>query len=161
VLIHLLPYFVCFLQSVSYCYTMFQFSFLKLWHFRKCHEHNGGQVRWHFSSFVLSPLSPEPACVLPLCVVLSSWGQQFRGQGVPLNRNPITITYCGKKKYLKHVRPRVIDSPVTLVKVTLVTRPLLTQKLCRYDDGVFTSRTCVRSRTLLRIEIVCCCSWRI
>jgi hypothetical protein len=49
----------------------------------------------------------------------------------------------------------------TRVKVTLVARPLLTpvaQKLCRCEHGLFTSRTCVHSRTLLRIEIVCCCS---
>jgi hypothetical protein len=31
------------------------------------------------------------------------------------------------------------------------------QKLCRCERVVFKSRTCVHSRTLLRIEIVCCC----
>jgi hypothetical protein len=45
----------------------------------------------------------------------------------------------------------------TQVKVTLVARPLLmpvAQKLCRCDRGVFTTRTCVSFRKLLRVEIV-------
>jgi hypothetical protein len=49
----------------------------------------------------------------------------------------------------------------TLVKVTLVARPLLTpvaQKLCRCEHYVFTSGTCAHSRKLIRVEIVCCCS---
>jgi hypothetical protein len=63
------------------------------------------------------------------------------------------------------ISTHVIDSPSlprdTRVKVTLVARPLLTsvtQKLCRCEHGVYASRTCVHSRTLLRIEIVCCFS---
>jgi hypothetical protein len=46
----------------------------------------------------------------------------------------------------------------------LVSRPLLTpvaQKLYRCELGLFASRTCDHSRTLFRIEIVCCCSWSI
>jgi hypothetical protein len=52
----------------------------------------------------------------------------------------------------------------TQVWVTLVARPLLTpvaQKLYKCEHGVFTSKTCVHSRTLLRIKIVYCCSWSI
>jgi hypothetical protein len=52
-----------------------------------------------------------------------------------------------------------MDTPV---KDTLVARPLLTpvaQKLCRGGHVIFTSRTCVYSRALLHIEIVCCCLW--
>jgi hypothetical protein len=58
--------------------------------------------------------------------------------------------------------PRVIHtltlSHDTRVKVALVARPGLTKKLFRSEHGVFTSRTCVHSRILLRIEIICCCS---
>jgi hypothetical protein len=61
--------------------------------------------------------------------------------------------------------PHVIDSSNlrrgVRVKVTLVARLLLTpveQKLCRRERGIFTSRMCVHSRTLLRrMEIVCRC----
>jgi hypothetical protein len=41
------------------------------------------------------------------------------------------------------------------MKVSHVARPLLTPvalKLCRYEHGVFTSRTCVHSRTLLQMK---------
>jgi hypothetical protein len=51
-----------------------------------------------------------------------------------------------------------------LQPATLVARPLLTpvaRKLWRCKHGVFATRTCVHSRTLLRIEIVCCCLWSI
>jgi hypothetical protein len=54
----------------------------------------------------------------------------------------------------KQAHPRAILSPNlprdTRVKVTLVTRPLLTpvaRKLCRCEYYVFTSRTCVQYRT--------------
>jgi hypothetical protein len=86
-------------------------------------------------------------------------------QCAPFERNPTTITYYGTEINQKQVHPRVVDSPNdtrnTRVKVTLVARPLLTlaaRKLCMCEHGVFTSRTCVHSRTLLRTEIVCCCS---
>jgi hypothetical protein len=49
-------------------------------------------------------------------------------------------------------------------QVTLVARPLLTpvaQNLCRPKHGVHATRRCVPSWTLLRIEIVSCCSWSI
>jgi hypothetical protein len=76
-------------------------------------------------------------------------------------RNP--TTHYGTKVKSK-VRPlRVIDPPYipcdTRLKVNVVARPLLTpvaQKLCRCEHGVFTSITCVHSRTLPRIEAVCC-----
>jgi hypothetical protein len=70
-------------------------------------------------------------------------------------------------RYKNEIRSRsvhqcVIHSPNlprdTQVKVTLVDRPLFTtvaQKLYRCEHGVFTSRMCVHSRTLLSIEIVC------
>lgn len=45
--------------------------------------------------------------------------------------------------------------------VSLVARPLLTpvaQELYRYESGIVMCRTCAHSRTVLRIEIVRCCS---
>jgi hypothetical protein len=50
--------------------------------------------------------------------------------------------------------------PDTPIKVTLAARLPLSpaaQKLCRCERDVITSRTCVRSRTSRRIEIVGCC----
>jgi hypothetical protein len=79
-----------------------------------------------------------------------------------------TQTNCNHVlRYRNEIRirstPRVTLSPKlprdTRVKVSLVARPLLTpvaRKLCRYEHGVFISRTRVHSRTLLRIEIVFC-----
>jgi hypothetical protein len=52
----------------------------------------------------------------------------------------------------------------TRISVTLVARTLFTPlalKLCRCKHGALMSRTDVQSRTLLRIEIICCCSWNI
>jgi hypothetical protein len=78
---------------------------------------------------------------------------------------------CHVLRYEHEVRssstphPNVRDFPNlprdTQVKVILVNSPLLipvAQKLCRCEHGVFTIRTCVHSRTLLRIEIVWYCS---
>jgi hypothetical protein len=48
-----------------------------------------------------------------------------------------------------------------LLATTLVARLLpsaIAQKLWRYEQGVFMCRTCFHSRTLIRIEISCCCS---
>jgi hypothetical protein len=45
-----------------------------------------------------------------------------------------------------------------VIRVILVARPLLTtvaRKLCRCERGIFKSRTCVHSRTIIHIEIVC------
>jgi hypothetical protein len=82
--------------------------------------------------------------------------------------NTKTFTYYGTKIKSETDPPLCNTLPTsprdTRVKVTLFPRPLLkpvTQKLCRCEHGVFTSRTCVHSRTLLRIEIVCCCLWSI
>jgi hypothetical protein len=67
-----------------------------------------------------------------------------------------------KNEIRSRSQPRIIDSPYlsrdTRVKIALLARPLLTpvaRKLCRCKHGVSTSRTCLHSRTLLRIEIVC------
>jgi hypothetical protein len=86
--------------------------------------------------------------------------------------------FCDSGQYCYHImirHPVIIllvftaaiirySPPLHWVKATLVARPLLTpvaQKLCRWEHGVFTSRTCVHSRTLLSIEIDCWCLWRI
>jgi hypothetical protein len=68
-----------------------------------------------------------------------------------LKSNPTTITYYGTKMKSETGPPCVMDSSNlpgdTLVKVTLVARPLLTpvaQKLCRCEYGVFmTTSFCV------------------
>jgi hypothetical protein len=77
-----------------------------------------------------------------------------------LINNPTEITYYGTKMKSEAGPPRVIDSARlsrdTRIKVTLVARPLLlpfAQKLCRCEHDAFSSRTCVHSWTLLRIEI--------
>jgi hypothetical protein len=78
-----------------------------------------------------------------------------------LKGNSNTIAYYGKRIKSGAGPPpcnRLSQPPRdTRVKATLVARPLLTpsaQKLCRCLHYVFTSRTCVHSRTLLRIQIV-------
>jgi hypothetical protein len=88
-------------------------------------------------------------------------------QSVPFKTLPNNNHVLRYKNKIISRSPRVILSNLflgTRVKVTLVARPLLTpvsQKLCRCKHCVFKSRTCVRSRTLLRIEIIFCCSWSI
>jgi hypothetical protein len=84
-------------------------------------------------------------------------------QGVPFKTQPDNHVRRYKNKIWSRSTPGLIDSPNfpldTRVKVIVVARPLLTtfaQKLCICKHGVFTSRTCVHSRALLRIEIVCC-----
>lgn len=59
--------------------------------------------------------------------------------------------------------PRLEGSPIlhceNAVKVIIVAKPLCTasaQELCSYEYDEFTSRICVHSRILFRIEIVCC-----
>jgi hypothetical protein len=82
-----------------------------------------------------------------------------------LKSNPTTIMYYCKKKQAGP--PHIIDCPSlpsdTWIKDILVARPLLTpvvQKLCKCKHSVLTSRSCVRSRSLLSIAVVSCCSWR-
>jgi hypothetical protein len=81
-----------------------------------------------------------------------------------LKCNPTTVTYWGIKWNQKQVHRRALNSfklHITWVKIAHVTRPLFTpvaKKLGRCKHRVFTSRTCVHSGTLLRIEIVCCFS---
>jgi hypothetical protein len=70
-----------------------------------------------------------------------------------------TITYYGTEMKSECVPSCAMESPK--FSVTLVARLLVSaaaQALCRCDRGVFTGRTCVYSRTLLGIEIVCYCS---
>jgi hypothetical protein len=83
-----------------------------------------------------------------------------------LKRNPTTIMYNGTKIKSEAGPPPCnrLSQPHrdTRVKVTLVARPLLTQgaqKLCTWERGVFTNRTCIHSRASLRNGLVCCCSW--
>jgi hypothetical protein len=60
--------------------------------------------------------------------------------------------------------PRVMDSPKfprhAPVNVALVARLLspVVYMLCRNEYAVFTSKMCVHSRTLLRIQIILCFS---
>jgi hypothetical protein len=78
-----------------------------------------------------------------------------------------TVTYCGinvkpEGSPLSAVTDCLSQPPPgdTCAKVTLVARPLVTsvaQQPCSYGLGVLTNRTCVESRKLHRIEIVCCC----
>jgi hypothetical protein len=75
-----------------------------------------------------------------------------------LKRNRKTITSFGTKIKSEAGPPPCnrLSPRDTRVKVTLVARPLLTtaaQKLCRCEHSVFTSRTCVHSRTFPRIDI--------
>jgi hypothetical protein len=77
-----------------------------------------------------------------------------------LKRNPIACTKAttALKRKQKQVHPRVRLSRDTGVKVTPVARPLITpvaQKLSMCERGVFTSRICVHSRSLLLVMKHC------
>jgi hypothetical protein len=81
-----------------------------------------------------------------------------------LKIQPKQQSHATAQKWNQKLFPRVMDSSDfhrdTRVTATL-TAGLLTspvaQKLCRCKHGLFVNRRHVHSRTLLRIEIVCCC----
>jgi hypothetical protein len=127
-------------------------------HFRLYAHHK--MLHLKFTQRILKVAVPYTYSVLAFLYTLS-----FLIEGVSFKTQPNNNHVLGTKMKLEACPSpcnRLPNIPRdTRVKVTLVARLLLmpvARKLCRCEHDVFTSRTCAHSRTLVCIEIVCCCS---